>query len=162
MDHVENKIKACIDGELAPAEAEAVRAHCRACESCARAWAQIEAVERVLAEADPIEASASIWPQVAARVRSEGLLGESPEVAGSRRIARRIAWRPRLQPAFALGAAIAVVAGLAVGLVLGPGRTEPDANAAADTINLASGSLLADEGATTLDEVYLAATYDGE
>ena len=147
MDHCEDKIKACIDGELPSAEAEAVRTHCRLCASCARVWAQIEAVHRVLSDVCPIEEPESIWPQVAARLRGTGLR--------SRR-------RPLLQPAFALGAAVAVVAGLAAGLVLGPGRAGSESDDAAGTAYLTDGSLLADEVATTLDEVYLAASYDGE
>ncbi len=164
MDHVEKKIQACIDGELAPAEAEAVRTHCRSCASCGRAWSQIEAVHRALADASSVKEHESLWPLVAGRMRREGRLRTDapPARTPGRARPRPDGYRPLLQPAFALGAGIAVAAGLAVGLTLGPARTGSGADSAASTDYLADGSLLVEGVATTLDEVYLGAAYDGE
>ena len=142
MEHVEKKIQACIDCELEPAEAEAVRAHCVACERCGQVWAELETVGRALDEARPIVASTPLWPLVAARLRGE----------------------PRLQlrPALALGAGLAVVAGLALGLKVGHAPSQSASGNGAGIALLAVGSLLDDDAATTLDEVYLAASVEDE
>ena len=142
MEHVEKRIQACIDGELDPAEAAAVRAHCAACEHCGRVWAEIETVGRALDEAPQLVPSASLWPLVAAR-----LMGEP---------------RLRLRPALALGAGLAVVAGLALGLRVGHAPGQRANGNGAEIARLATGSLLDDDAATTLDEVYLAASVEDE
>ncbi len=144
MDHVERKIQACIDGELAAAEAEAVRTHCVACERCRRAWDEIETVVRALDEGRPAVApSASLWPLVAARLKGNDA-------------------RLRLRPAFALGAGLAVVAGLAIGLRLGQSPSPSASGNGSGIALLAVGSLLDDDAATTLDEVYLTASLEDQ
>lgn len=154
MEHVEHRLQACIDGELDPREAAAVRAHCISCPRCGRALAELEVVGRALDgyghaldAARPAAASASLWPLIEARLRREDRW-------------RRTTGRPRLRPAFALGAGLAIAAGLMLGLRLGhaplPGVTASDAGVAF----LETGSLLDGDGATTLDEVYLTASVE--
>lgn len=143
MDHVEHRIQACIDGELDPAEARAVRAHCAVCDRCGRVWAEIETVVRALDEGRPIAPAGSLWPLVAARLRGSDA-------------------RLRLRPALALSAGLAVVAGLVIGLKVGHSPGQNASGNGAGIALLAVGSLLDDDAATTLDEVYLTASVEDQ
>jgi anti-sigma factor RsiW len=148
--HVLDRIHACLDGELAPADDEAVRTHCRLCADCGHAFTQSECVRAALID-DARAADAagpSVWPAVRARLRE-----------------RR---RPRFGFVMIATSSVAAVAGLVIGMVLGPG-TELFGRSAGETQPAAQwtqanwveiGSLLAD-GTTTLDNVYLSETDEG-
>ncbi len=150
--HVLDRIHACLDGELAPAEDEAVRTHCRLCADCGRAYTQSERVQAVLvddarAAHDAAAAEASVWPSVHARLHER---------------------RPRLGFLMIATSSAAAVAGLVIGALLGPGTGLFSHSAgqtqAATQWTQASwaevGTLLAD-GTTTLDNVYLSETDEG-
>lgn len=151
--HVLDGIHACLDGELAPAKDEAVRAHCRLCADCGRAFAQSERVQAVLvddarAAQDAAAAEPSVWPAVCARLRE-----------------RR---RPRFGFVMIATSSAAAAAGLMIGVLLGPGTElfSPSAGQTQASTQWTQtgwaeiGSLLAD-GTTTLDNVYLSETDEG-
>lgn len=132
MKHVRDRIQAYCDGELAPAQREAVETHLRECPACRRElastrrlWAEVEAAGRP-------EAAGRVWPGVAAR------------------LARRERPAPWTWTQRGLAAA-AVVAGLAIGLGLGGGRVTDAASRGASS---ASAAYL-EESLPTLDEAWL-------
>jgi len=127
--HVEDRLQACLDGELAPDEAAAVRAHCESCPRCARVW---EALGVVSAPQPP----RAVWPLVQAHL--------------SRRPSRF------LRISFALGATAAAVGGLILGVLLGSAHL-PDEERWQQETWAEVGSLLTDAAEPTLDEIYLAA-----
>jgi anti-sigma factor RsiW len=150
--HVLDRIPACLDGELAPAEDEAVRTHCRLCRSCGSVFTQSERVQVALiddARAAQAESAAepSLWPAVRARLHTR---------------------RPRFGFVMIATSSAAAVAGLVIGVLLGPGtglfhRSGGETQTSAQWTQASwveIGSLLAD-GTTTLDNVYLSETDDG-
>ncbi len=66
--HVVESVSAYLDGELAPAERQAVEAHLRGCDECARLLADFAAVD-TLARELPLEAPAGYFEALPARVR---------------------------------------------------------------------------------------------
>jgi anti-sigma factor RsiW len=135
MKHVRDKIQACLDGELTPAEAAAVRAHCESCDACGRIWHESEAVWRAVAEAPPPPLNRSLWPGVQTR------------------LAPRSPW-PRL--AFAGGAVAVALVGLLGGLWFG-GALGDGARSTAMPSLLEEGVLLVEGAEPTFDLLYLAA-----
>jgi anti-sigma factor RsiW len=151
--HVLDRIHACLDGELAPVEDEAVRAHCRLCAGCGSVFAQNERVQAALiddarAAHDAAVVEPSVWPAVRARLRE-----------------RR---RPRFGFVMIATSSAAAAAGLVIGVLLGPGtelfnRSTGQTQASTQWTQegwTEIGSLLAD-GTTTLDNVYLSETDEG-
>jgi anti-sigma factor RsiW len=137
--HVLHGIQACLDGELAREEADAVRAHCAACETCGRAWRETEELCRLLSADAAAPLSRSLWPAVL------------------RRMERRSS--PRARISFAVGASAAVAAGLLLGLLLGSGNGAVESAWRAEWRDV--GTLLTEDG-TTLDDLYLAEAPSGE
>lgn len=134
--HVLEKIRACLDGELSVAEAEAVRAHCRECPQCAQAWEELAAFADLLPGDVTEVPSSSLWPAVHARLHPR-----SSWFSGAR---------------FAVSASAAAAVGLLLGVLLGgvPGleRTE-----AAESSFTSLESVWTEDWEPTLADVYLAA-----
>ena len=132
--HIEQRLEAFVSGEATAEEAARIRAHCDECPDCRRALTEAQAVWGVLGEAAPPALPASLWPVVEARIERQ----RSPRA--------RLTW--------ALGASAAAAAGLILGIVLGsqflgaPGAWEQETWTQV-------GSLIADGGESTLDEVYV-------
>ncbi len=139
-DHVEEKILPCLDGELSPAEAEAVRAHCRTCEACGQAYADMEAlVGRLDADRDTA-ACTPLWPLISERLAS-----------------RR---EPIFRLRFSLAAGAAALAGLFAGILL---DTSPSPSPTWQQETWTEvGTLLTEQPNTTLDSIYLSAIENGE
>jgi len=145
IGHEQDRIRAWLDGELAPDEAARVREHCAACPDCARALAELTATWQALALGEAPPPPRPAWPGVRAAL------------AGRAR-----ARVPRLRLAF--GGAGAVVAGLAIGLALGldsPAAPAGEAaaasgggSAAASELVYDSASLLVGTAAPTLEGIY--------
>jgi anti-sigma factor RsiW len=136
--HVTDKIRACLDGELAPDEAARVRAHCARCRACHRAWTEIENLYRILESDTGAEPLRPVWPGVRERI------GEPR---------RGLARFP-----FAVGASAAAAAGLLLGLLLGSvGET---LGSRAESSWSEVGTLLTDSG-TSLDDLYLSGLANG-
>ena len=134
--HMEDRLQACRDGELAPEEAAAVRAHCESCPRCARAWRDLTEVWEALGVVSAPQPPRAVWPLVEARL--------------SRRPSRF------LRISFALGATAAAVGGLMLGVLLGSAHLPAEERWQQETW-AEVGSLLADGAEPTLDEIYLAA-----
>jgi anti-sigma factor RsiW len=134
--HVDDRLQACLDGELAPDEAAAVRAHCESCPRCARAWRDLTEVWEALGVVSAPQPPRAVWPLVQARL--------------SRRPSRF------LRISFALGATAAAVGGLMLGVLLGSAHWSAEERWQQETW-AEVGSLLADGAEPTLDEIYLAA-----
>jgi anti-sigma factor RsiW len=66
--HVEDSLSAYLDGELAAAERQAVEAHLRGCDECARLLADFAAVDALCREL-PLEAPAGYFEALPARIR---------------------------------------------------------------------------------------------
>jgi hypothetical protein len=81
--HVLDRLSAYLDGELAPADRQAVEAHLGVCDECARHLEDLAAVDE-LARALPLEAPGGYFEALPARVRFK--------VAPRRRVSRVPAW----------------------------------------------------------------------
>ncbi len=137
--HVLEKIRACLDGELPLAEADAVRSHCRTCPECARAWEELAAMADLLPVETAERSERSLWPAVRARLR------ERPSwFTGTR---------------FAVSASAAAAAGLLLGVLLGgvPGTERSDETGS--TLPRL-GSVWSENWEPTLADAYLAALSD--
>ena len=134
MNHIEEKIRAYLDGELPPAEADGIREHCRSCPRCGRALEESKALHRVLEADAALDPPQSLWPLVRARL-------ERQDGSGLR------LW-------FALSASGAALAGLLLGVILGSLEESRDSWQQETWTEV--GSLLAGGAETTLDEAYLA------
>ncbi len=95
------KILAFLVGELTPAEGEAVSEHCRNCALCRQLLASLSATQEKLATDSPAEPLRPLWPDVHDRLERD-----------------RISF---LRPAFAMKTAVALVFGIALGLLAGSG-----------------------------------------
>ena len=135
-DHVPEKIRPCLDGELPAAAAEAVRSHCRDCPECARAWEELSVLADLLPRESLERESPSLWPAVRARLSA------------------RPSWF--LGARFAVSASIAAVAGLVLGVLLGGvNGTERAAEAGGAAARLET--VWSENWEPTLADVYLAA-----
>ncbi|MFH1279475.1 MAG: zf-HC2 domain-containing protein [Candidatus Eisenbacteria bacterium] len=136
--HVRERIHACLDGELLQSEEERVRAHCRSCAECGRAWAEAEALVRFLESDGPSEPLRSFWPEVGRRLERPGAKSAPIRIA----------------------AALAVAAGIFLGLFFPPGG-----ESARTTVQEGSwsevGTYLSDSGGGGLADVYLLASAAG-
>jgi len=132
-DHVENRIQAFLDNELAPHEVERVRSHCAECPRCRKALEQAVAVRDILhADRNAIPLR-PMWPHV------RGRLNPIP----SRRI----------RPAFALGVAAAGLAGILLGVSVGSIKGDRYGEAFIDT-GYSTESVDALQTPATLSELY--------
>ncbi|MBM3320881.1 MAG: hypothetical protein FJY73_09425 [Candidatus Eisenbacteria bacterium] len=136
--HVTEKIRACLDGELAPDESAWVRAHCARCETCHRAWTELENLYRILESDAGAEPLRPVWP------------GLREHIAEPRRGALRFP--------FAVGASAAAAAGLLLGFLLG--SAEGWLVSRAENSWSEVGTLLTDSE-TSLDDLYLAGLANG-
>jgi anti-sigma factor RsiW len=136
MKHVLDRIQACLDGELEPIAAAAVREHCDRCPACGRVWRELEAVWAVIASAPEPSPSRPVWPAVRARLTAP--------------VSRW--WRL----SYVGGAVAATAAGLLLGLWFGHPATAQDSRGPQVDL-LAISALLEDGGERTLDGLYLAA-----
>ncbi|MFH1680143.1 MAG: hypothetical protein ABIH26_05790 [Candidatus Eisenbacteria bacterium] len=137
-EHVLGRIRACLDGELAPEEAERVRTHCARCDACGREWSEIEGLYRTLAADAASEPPRPVWPAV------------------RERLAERRFRLPRIP--FAVGASAAVAAGLLLGLLLGSAARAPESTTESGWSEV--GTLLTDAG-TSLGDLYLTELSNG-
>ncbi len=122
--HVVMRLRAFLDGEMSPAEASSVRAHCAGCSDCARTLEGFRAVGTALREGDPAAfARSSWWPAIDARLRrrrdprwrTDPRWGADPRGrADSRGHAAS-----RRRAAYAAGISALAAAGLFLGLQLG-------------------------------------------
>lgn len=133
--HAEDRLQAWLDGELAEVEADAVRSHIDECGRCAKALEEVRAViSALLADAD-VRPLRPMWPAVKAAM--------SPET------------RPRFGLSFGFATSLAAAAGLVIGLALGlPDEPQQQAE---ETDSLYNESILGDDYALTLDQIYVSA-----
>jgi len=114
----DRSMQAFVDGELLPADADRVRTHCDGCAACAARR------DELLALGDALRADAGerplrpVWPHVRARMP------------------RRV----RFDLSFALGAGLAVTAGLLLGVAVGTTTTSTDTSAVASSTTTATTS----------------------
>jgi len=136
MNHVQQKIPACLDGVLPEVEAAAVRAHCEVCPECGRVWHETQAVWEELAAAPAPHLAHSVWPA----------------------LADRLVHRPRRwQRLSYTGLAMAATAGgLAIGLWFGQPHLDGGESDGWSTL-IEEGALLVEGSAWTLDRIYLSA-----
>lgn len=137
--HVEDRIQACLDGELSPREEAKIHAHMKNCEACTAIWTESVGVCEILSAdhaGDPIR---PVWPSVRRRLREER--------------------SSRTGIAFRLGASFAAAAGLLIGLYMGSidlsggiAGTETDKETWSEF-----GSLLGMESDGSLDNLFLSA-----
>ncbi len=136
MNHVQDKIPACLDGVLPEAEAANVRAHCEVCSDCGRVWREIQAVWEELAAAPAPHLAHSVWPSLADRLDHR-----------SRR------WQRLSTTGLAMAA---TAGGLVIGLWLGqPHIGEGESDGWSTLIE--EGALLVEGSTWTLDRIYLSA-----
>ncbi len=98
----DRRILALHDGELAPGEADGIRAHCASCAPCGQVLQEISSVGAVLARDAAAEPLRPIWPVVRDRLEE--------------------AEHPVFRPAFGLATAAAVAAGIVLGVIVGQPR----------------------------------------
>jgi len=148
--HAIDRLQAWLDGEVPPAEAERLLAHCAGCAACGRALAEAErllgALDRDAAALNEERAGQpSLWPAVRARTTASA--------------------HRRLGPWMALTASTAAAAGLLIGVLLGPreGAWGSVGQASAEFSDDWSdvGSLVADGSISTLDRIYLEEAEEG-
>jgi anti-sigma factor RsiW len=132
--HVEDRFEALLSGELSAEEAGRVQAHCDACPECGRALAEAQRAWEALGEAEAPVQPPSLWPRLEARLAP-----------------RR---SPRVRLTFALGASAAALAGLVLGVYLGS-QFLGDSNTWQQETWSQVGSLIADGGQGSLDQVYV-------
>ncbi len=116
----DRSMQAFVDGELPPADADRVQAHLRGCAACAaRRNERLALVDALRADAGerPLR---PVWPHVRARMP------------------RRV----RFDLPFALGAGLAVTAGLLLGVALGTTTTGSDSSAVASSSAISSTSTM--------------------
>lgn len=135
-DHVLEKIRPCLDGELSAAAAEAIRSHCRDCPECARAWEELSVLADLLPSESLERGAPSLWPAVRARLRA------------------RPSWF--MGPRFAVSASLAAVAGLVLGVLLG-GMSGRERAAEAGIAAARLETVWSENWEPTLADVYLAA-----
>lgn len=131
------------EGADLEAGSEAIRAHLRACTRCRREVAGIRDLRRRAAELPrEIQPPRDLWPEVEARVRTEGRTGGG-DGAGDATV-RPLTLR-RATPWLAAAAAVlvAVTAGLTLWLTDGSAPTPGERVAASDTPAAATGSAVA-------------------
>jgi Putative zinc-finger len=124
--HVVELLSAYLDGELAPAEGQAVESHLRGCHECARRLADFAALD-ALARDLPVEAPDGYFEALPSRVRFQ--------VTPRRRVASRL-------PAWSWAAAAALVVAVVTPILL---RQNPRPAEVAPSLPLAGGR--ADRGA---------------
>ena len=135
--HVEDRIQACLDGELPPREEAEVRDHVKRCETCRAAWDEMEAIAALLSADSAEGPGRSLWPGVRDKLRAER--------------------SPRASVAFRIGASLAAAAGILLGLYMGSIEVNGDSLSAATDATVWSeyGSLLGTESGASLDDLFL-------
>ena len=101
-------LQAFHDGELNAERATRVEEHCRNCVQCRADLTELDRLDGLLADIDAPALPRPVWPGVAE--------------------ARRKELRGRLGTAFAFSAAGVCVAGIAIGLLLGPVGTDAESS----------------------------------
>jgi len=135
MKHVQNKIRAWLDGELPDAEAATVRQHCEICPQCRRTWQEMAAVWDTLALAAAPRLPRPIWPELEAKL-----------------VRREPAWH---RVALATGGVATAAAGLLLGLWLGTQNGNGQISGWPSLVE--QGALFVEGTDLTLDQLYLAA-----
>lgn len=130
----ERTMQAFADGELLPADAERVRAHCERCDACAAkrdGLRELAALLRADATERPLR---PVWPHVQAR------------------LPRRV----RFDRSFVFGTGLAVTAGLLLGIALGATSSGSGASSSAAAGSSSSGNELMSWASwgSTLPDVY--------
>lgn len=139
--HVLDRIHACLDGELPKEEEAGVRAHCRNCADCGRAWTEAEDLVRLLEEDRDPGPLRPFWPEVG----------------------RRLERRRSASGAVRVGAPLAVAAGLLLGLFFPVGDGGTGSPTAEEEPWSDVGTSLSEAGGGGLADVYLlASVLEGE
>jgi anti-sigma factor RsiW len=135
------RILAWLDGELPEGEADLVRRHCEECEPCRQEWEELTAVGEALAAAPASKPISPVWPEIRDRL-------SEPD-------------RPILKPAFGAAAAAAVLAGVAIGVLVGSGESQAPVSEGSYLWS-AVGSSMAEDGGGTLSGAYTKMTIEQE
>ncbi len=139
-NHVEHELQAWLDGEIGKADRERIEEHLDRCERCAETAGAMKEILRSLTVDGDIPLHRSMWPGIHER------LSRSPG--------------PRIGFGFGLGASAVATAGLLIGILIGGGGAPPPANTNSDL--LSAGSYFEYDEATTLDEIYLFTSGNGD
>jgi len=138
--HIDDRLEAFVAGEVTAEEAGRIRAHCTDCPRCRRALAETRAVWDALGNDASPELPRPLWPLLRARL-------EKPI-------------SPRARLALTVSASAAAVAGLILGIYLGSQFMGAPSAWQQETWTQV-GSLLADGGQGTLDQVYVSGFDEG-
>jgi anti-sigma factor RsiW len=135
--HVEDRLQAWLDGELAEADEE-IRNHIDRCESCSKALQEARAVQSALRADSDRPPLRPMWPAVIGAMSREA--------------------RPRFGFSFGLATSFAAAAGLVIGLALGSSDKLPQRVEQEDSQH--AGSLLGDDDVLTMDQIYVSGFYE--
>src|SRR5438067_12461678 len=152
-DNYVDNIGPYVLGALPELEAEVLERHLETCETCRAEVVRLDPVGHALARSVPqVEPPPSLKASLMRTVNGEAALraaAEGRSVAGEERRSRRRppAWPVRLQPRFALAAALAV---LAIGVVIGVAAEKSSQGPASRTITAQVDRRLLPRGSATL------------
>jgi anti-sigma factor (TIGR02949 family) len=135
-EEIRKKLSAYLDGELEGSEQGVIASHLESCHLCFREYEELQRLNGVLANLDPVEAPPNLWRRVERRL-------SSPERVGIwQRFARRFAYAP-------------AVAGVLVGLVVGNFFAQAVINGSLQTeSNLLTVSNLEDSPPGSFSDIY--------
>lgn len=120
-DHATERLSAYLDGDLDPAEREAVHRHLAGCPECAAVLGELE---RVVASARALEdrgPATDLWPSIAGRLATRGRATVLPIEAGRTRTRRRLSFT---MPQLAAAAIALIVLSAAAAWWWSPGPEE--------------------------------------